>query len=148
MAAGRATPAPDWAALSRLPLPALRPAGRAELVADEDYEARAFDALAGEALRADWVRFLDCRIGELELGSARVTAARFAGCTIDRLVLTGAVLAAVDLQGAELSAVDGIARMAGTLEPAATTPAGARSRRPAGYHRLGCPGQRAVTAEQ
>lgn len=67
------------------------------------------------ARAAQWqdVTFRDCLITELDLGQARVDRMRFERCRIDELHLTGATLADVDLREAELTALDGLAGLAG-----------------------------------
>jgi uncharacterized protein YjbI with pentapeptide repeats len=59
------------------------------------------------------VQFLDCGIGELDLGTARLEQVRFAGCEIGRLAVSGATMADVDLRGAQLSGLEGVGGLAG-----------------------------------
>lgn len=61
------------------------------------------------------VQFVDCRIGELDLGAATVRVARFSGCEIGTLRLSAATLVDVDLTGTALDAVEGVDRLAGAL---------------------------------
>ena len=59
------------------------------------------------------VVFEDCTIGELDLGSAELRAVRFERTTIDDLSVEGARLTDVDLVGAQLGVVRGIAGLRG-----------------------------------
>jgi uncharacterized protein YjbI with pentapeptide repeats len=67
------------------------------------------------ARAAQWqdVRFADCTLGELDLSSARVTRLAFHRCRIETLTLSGARLADVDLRGADVRAITGVAGLAG-----------------------------------
>ncbi len=60
-------------------------------------------------------QFVDCRIGELDLGAGELTDVRFSGCEISSLVVSGCTLDEVDLRGAQLAALDGIGSLAGSL---------------------------------
>jgi hypothetical protein len=57
-------------------------------------------------------------IGAIDLGDARATGLRFDGCGIGELMVEGATLARVDLTGADLGLVRGVAGLRG----AAMTP--------------------------
>lgn len=67
------------------------------------------------ARTADWadVTFADCVLEELDLSGATVTRLAFAGVRIGTLTTTGATLSDVDLRGAGLSVVNGLAGLAG-----------------------------------
>jgi uncharacterized protein YjbI with pentapeptide repeats len=60
-------------------------------------------------------QFLDCRIGELDLGGAEARDVRFVRCEIDSLAVRGAAFDAVDLRGARLVGLDGVAGLAGAV---------------------------------
>lgn len=59
--------------------------------------------------------FVDCRFGELDLGSARATDLTFEGCSAERLAVTAAQLEAVDLTGLDLQALDGAGHLRGAI---------------------------------
>jgi uncharacterized protein YjbI with pentapeptide repeats len=67
------------------------------------------------ARTAAWqdVVFAGCTLGELDLGEARVARLAFRDCRIEALTLSGARLADVDLRGAVLSGIVGVAGLAG-----------------------------------
>jgi uncharacterized protein YjbI with pentapeptide repeats len=67
------------------------------------------------ARNADWadVRFTDCVLDELDLTEASVARMSFATARIGTLTTTGATLTDVDLRGASLSVVHGVAGLAG-----------------------------------
>jgi uncharacterized protein YjbI with pentapeptide repeats len=60
------------------------------------------------------VVFTDCIIDELDLGSATVHRLAFERCRIETLDVTGASLSDVDLRDVQLSAVRGLAGLAGS----------------------------------
>lgn len=60
-----------------------------------------------------------CVVGDLDLGEARVARLRVEGCRVERLHVTGTSFEKSDLRGADLSAVEGLAGLAGvTISPA------------------------------
>ena len=68
------------------------------------------------ARSAQWqdVHWRDCTISELDLGQAMVTRMAFEDCRIGTLRAGHAQLTDVDLRGAELRALDGLAGLAGS----------------------------------
>lgn len=56
----------------------------------------------------------DCVVGDLDLGEARIVRLRTDGCRVERLRVTGATFDDSDLRGAQVSAVEGVAGLAGT----------------------------------
>jgi uncharacterized protein YjbI with pentapeptide repeats len=75
----------------------------------------------GSAALVD-VTFTGCAFGELDLTSADLREVRFTDCTVESLVLTGARSRSVDLRGAAILRVDGVADLAGcTISPAQLT---------------------------
>ena len=59
------------------------------------------------------VTFAACTIGELDLTSADLRDVRFLDCTVELLVLDGARCRGVDLRGAEIARLDGVAGLRG-----------------------------------
>ena len=59
------------------------------------------------------VRFVDCRIDELDLGGASVTRLSLVDCQVGTLDVAGARLADVDLRGADLGRINGVAGLRG-----------------------------------
>ncbi|WGW12912.1 pentapeptide repeat-containing protein [Saxibacter everestensis] len=57
----------------------------------------------------------DCVIGELDLSGATARRLSLAGCRVERLVVDKATLSGVDLRGAEISVIQGIDSLRGTL---------------------------------
>jgi uncharacterized protein YjbI with pentapeptide repeats len=55
----------------------------------------------------------DCAIDELDLGDAELRSVRFEGCSIDDLAVEGTRLLDVDLAGARLGIVRGVAGLRG-----------------------------------
>jgi uncharacterized protein YjbI with pentapeptide repeats len=66
----------------------------------------------GSATLVD-VTFAGCTIGELDLTRADLRDVRFLDCTVGLLVLDGVRCRAVDLRGAEVTRLDGVAGLAG-----------------------------------
>jgi uncharacterized protein YjbI with pentapeptide repeats len=56
-----------------------------------------------------------CHITDLDLGAASVQRARFEDCRIGHLMLSAASLHAVDLRGAQIDTISGVAGLAGAL---------------------------------
>jgi uncharacterized protein YjbI with pentapeptide repeats len=61
------------------------------------------------------VLFADCVIEELDLGRAKATRVAFEGCTVDALDVRAAELRHVDLRGARLGRVAGVAGLRGAI---------------------------------
>jgi uncharacterized protein YjbI with pentapeptide repeats len=59
------------------------------------------------------VAFEDCAIGELDLGDAELRSVRFEATTVDDLAVEGTRMIDVDLTGARLGVVRGIAGLRG-----------------------------------
>ncbi|HEV7726757.1 MAG TPA: pentapeptide repeat-containing protein [Modestobacter sp.] len=66
----------------------------------------------GSATLVD-VTFAGCTIGELDLTSADLRDVRLTDCTVGSLVLDGVRCRSVDLRGAEVARLDGVAGLAG-----------------------------------
>ena len=63
--------------------------------------------------RVERVRVDGCHLGELDLSEAAVREVTVTDSSIDRLVLTHARLMAVDLRGARLAEIEGVAELSG-----------------------------------
>ncbi len=76
-------------------------------------EGGRWDYLNLRGSQLERVRVDGCHLGELDLGEAAVRELTVTDSRIDRLVLTHARLTAVDLRGAELAEIVGVAELSG-----------------------------------